>query len=141
GPDVRDLALDDQARLEALQDRLALLLALLLQHRAAAEDDVVAGAVELYDLRLDRLTQVLVQVRDAADVDQRGGQEAAHPEVHDQAALDDLDHRAVDRLAGVGGGLNLSPGALEAGALLGQDQAAVLILFREDERVDLFPHL
>ena len=35
--DVGDLALDDQARLQALQDRLALLLALLLQHRAAAE--------------------------------------------------------------------------------------------------------
>ena len=34
--DVRDLALDDQARLQALQDRLALLLALLLEHRAAA---------------------------------------------------------------------------------------------------------
>jgi len=35
----------------------------------------------------------------AANVDQRGGQEAAHAEVDDQAALDDLDDRALDRLA------------------------------------------
>ena len=92
-------------------------------------------------LRLDRLTQVLVQVRHAADVDQRGGQEAAHPEVDDQAALDDLDDRAVDRLAGLGGGLDAAPGALEAGALLGQDQATVLVLLGEDEGVDLFAEL
>ena len=92
-------------------------------------------------LRLDLLAQVLVEVRHAADVDQRGGQEAAHPEVDDQAALDDLDDRAVDGLAGLGGGLDAAPGALEAGALLGQDQAAVLVLLGEDERVDLLAEL
>src|SRR3954468_9959025 len=139
--DVRDLALDDQARLQALQDRLALLLALLLQHRAAREDDVVAGAIELYDLRLDGLAQVLVQIRDPPDVHQRGGQEAADAQVDDQAALDDLDDRAVDGLTGVGRSLDLAPGALEAGALLGQDQAAVLVLLGEDERVDFLAEL
>src|SRR4029078_2638835 len=97
--DVRDLALDDEAGLQPLQDRLALLLALLLQHRAAAQDHVVARAVELDDLRLDRLAEVLVEVRDAADVDERRGQEPAHSEVDDQAALDDLDDRAVNGLA------------------------------------------
>src|SRR6185503_14130723 len=60
--DVGDLALDDEAGLQALQDGLALLLALLLQHRAAAQHHVVARAVELYDLALDVLTQVLVEV-------------------------------------------------------------------------------
>src|SRR3712207_6760193 len=86
-------------------------------------------------------SQVLVKIRDAADVHQRGGQEAAHPEVDDQAALDDLDDRAVDRLAGLGGALDPAPGALEAGALLGQDQAAVLVLLGEDQRVDLVAEL
>ena len=92
-------------------------------------------------LRLDGLAEVLVEVRHAADVDQRGGQEAAHPEVDDQAALDDLDDGAVDGLAGLGGGLDAAPGALEASALLGQDQAAVLVLLGEDEGVDLFAEL
>ena len=139
--DVGDLALDDEAGLEPLQDRLALLLALLLQHRAAAEHHVVARAVELDHLRLDRLAEVLVEVRHAADVHQRGGQEAAHPEVDDQAALDDLDDRAVDGLARLGRRLDAPPGALEAGTLLGEDQAAVLVLLGEDEGVDLLADL
>ena len=105
------------------------------------QHDVVARAVELYDLGLDVLAEVLVEVRHAADVHQRGGQEAAHAEVDDQAALDDLDHRAGDGLAGLGGALDAAPGALEASTLLGQDQAAVLILLREDEGVDLFSEL
>ena len=76
--DVRDRALDDLAGLQPVEDPLAVLLALLLEHRAAGQHDVVARAVELDDLALDRLAHVLVEVRDAADVDQRGGQEAAH---------------------------------------------------------------
>ena len=135
--DVRDRALHDLAGLQPVEDPLAVLLALLLEHRAARQDDVVARAVELDHLALDRLAHVLVEVRDAADVDQRGGQEAAHAEVDDQAALDDLDHGALDGLAGLGGGLDPAPGLLEAGALLGQDQAAVLVLLGENEGVDL----
>ena len=92
-------------------------------------------------LRLDLRAQVLVEVRHAADVDQRGGQEAAHAEVDDQAALDDLDDGAVDGLAGLGGGLDAAPGLLEARALLGQDQPAVLVLLGEDEGVDLLAEL
>src|SRR5215218_6079667 len=139
--DVRDLALDDEARLQAVEDLLALLLALLLEHGAPRQDDVVARAVELDDLALDLRAEVLVEVRDAADVDERGGQEAAHPEVDDETALDDLDEGALDRLAGLGGCLDAPPRLLEAGALLGHDQAAVLILLREDEGVDLLAHL
>ena len=139
--DVRDLALDDEAGLQAIEDLLALLLALLLEHRAARQDDVVARPVELDDLALDLRAHVLVEVRDAADVDERGGQEAAHPEVDDEPALDDLDDRALDGLAGLGRRLDAPPRLLEAGALLGHDQAAVLILLREDERVDLLAHL
>ena len=90
--DVRDLAVDDVARVEPVEDRLAHLLALVLEHGAAREHDVVARAVELDHLAAELLAQELVQVLDAADVDERRGQEAAHAEVEDQAALDDLDH-------------------------------------------------
>ena len=69
------------------------------------------------------------------------GQEAAHAEVDDQAALDDLDHGALDGLARLGGGLDPAPRALEAGALLRQDQPAVLVLLGEDQRVDLLAEL
>ena len=135
--DVRDLTLDDLTGLQPVEDPLAILLALLLEHRAARQHDVVARAVELDHLAVDRLAHVLVEVRDATDVDQRRRQEAAHAEVDDQPALDDLDHLALDRLAGLGRGLDPPPRLLEARALLGEDQPAVLVLLGEDERVDL----
>ena len=49
------------------------------------------GAVELDDLALDLGGHELVEVLHPADVHQRGGQEAAYPEIDDQAALDHLD--------------------------------------------------
>src|SRR3954467_13272019 len=139
--DVRDRALHDLAGLQPVEDLLADLLALLLEHRAARQHDVVARAVQLDDLALDRLAEELVEVLHAADVDQRRGQEAAHAEVDDQAALDDLDDAAVHGLARLGGGLDAAPCLLEARALLRHDQPAVLVLLSEDERVDLLAEL
>ena len=57
--------------------------------------------------------------------------------VDDQAALDHLDHGAVDRLARLGRLLDLAPGLLEAGALLGEHEAPLLVLLGEDKRVHL----
>jgi hypothetical protein len=68
--DVGDLPLHHLAGLEATEDLLAHLLSLLLQHRPAREDDVVAGAVELDHLALELLAHELVEVLDPADVDQ-----------------------------------------------------------------------
>jgi hypothetical protein len=136
--DVGDRALHHLTRLQTVEDPLAVLLALLLEHGATRQHDVVAAAIELDHLALDRLAHVLVEVRHAADVDERCRQKAAHTQVDDQAALDDLDDSARDRLAGLGGGLDATPGLLEPSALLGQDQTAVLVLLGEDQRVDLF---
>src|SRR6266576_527378 len=49
----------------------------------------------------------------AADVDERRRQEAADAEVQNQTTLDDLDHAAVDRLAGLGCAFDVLPGQLE----------------------------
>ena len=135
--DVGDRARDDVAGREPVEDRLAHLAPLLLQHRAAREDDVVAAAVELDHLAAERLAHELVQVLHPADVDEGGRQEAAHAQVEDQPALDDLDDGALDGLAALGGALDALPRHLEAGALLGQDQTALGVLLRHDERVDL----
>jgi len=142
-PEVHDvgyLALDDQAGLQAVEDLLALLLALFLENGPAGEHDVVARAVELYDLAVDLGAHVLVEVGDPADVHQRGGQEAAHPEVDDQAALDDLDDRALHGLARLGRLFDAPPCLLEARPLLGHDQPAILILLGQDEGIDLLSH-
>ena len=87
-----------------------------------------------------RLAQELVQIGHPADVDQRGGQEAAHAQVEDETALDHFDDRALDRGAFFGGLLDALPGTLEAGPLLGQDQPAVGVLFGEHEGVDDVAH-
>ncbi len=137
--DVRDLPLDDGAGLEAVEDLLPLLLALLLEHCAPREHDVVARAVELDHLAAELLAEELVEVLDAADVDERRRQEPAHAQVEDQAALDDLDHAAVDGLARLGGALDVLPRELEPRALLREDQPAFGVLLRQHERVDLVP--
>ena len=135
--DVRDLAVHDQADVERVEDALAHLAPLLLEHRAARQHDVVARAVELDHAAAQRLAEELVQILHAADVDERGGQEAAHAQVDDEAALDDLDDEALDGLAALGGFLDAAPRLLEARALLGEDQATLVVLLGEDERVDL----
>ena len=63
---------------QRVEDALAHLAPLLLEHRAARQHDVVARAVELDHAAAKRLMQELVQVLHAPDVDERGGQEAAH---------------------------------------------------------------
>src|SRR5439155_19054704 len=138
--DVRDRAVDHVAGVEPVEDRLAHLLALVLEHGAARQDDVVTTTVELDHLAPQLLAHEFVEVLHTADVDERRGQEAAHAEVEDQAALDDLDHASVDRLARLGSALDRLPRHLEARALLRQDQTPFGVLLREHERVDLAAH-
>ena len=135
--DVRDRPLDDVARAQSVEDRLAHLLALVLEHGAPRKDDVVARAIQLDHLAAELLAQELVEVLHPADVDKRRGQEPAHAEVEDETALDDLDHTAVDRLAARLGTLDRLPGELEPGALLREDETPFGILLRHHERVDL----
>ena len=142
--DVADRALDDVAHVEVVDDLLTHLFALLFEHGAPAEDHVVAVAVHLDDAAVELLRDVLLEVLHAADVDQRGRQEAAHAEVEDEAALDDLDDGALDRLAALEGAFDALPGLLELGALLAEDQrpsASSLVMTRasiSSPNVDLF---
>ena len=108
----------------------------LLEPGTARQDHVVAVLVELDDLGLDLLTDVRVEVADATHLDQRGRQEAAQPDVDDEAALDDLDDGAFDDAVLGLDLLDVAPGALVLGALLGQDQTAFLVLLLEDEGFD-----
>src|SRR5581483_12108488 len=117
-----DRALDLVARRELIEDPLPLILPLLLEDGAAREDDVVALAVELDDLALELLPHELVEILHAADVDERSRQETADAEIEDEAALDDLDHAAGDRLAVLVSCLDRLPRDLEAGALLREDE-------------------
>ena len=131
----------DLALLQGGQEVLADLGLGLLEPRTAREHDVVAVLVQLDDLRLELLADVRLQVADAAHLDQRGGEEAAEADVEDEATLDDLDDGAVDDAVLFLDLLDRAPGALVLGALLGQDQAAFLVLLLEDQGLDLVADL
>ena len=73
---------------------------------------------------------VRLQVAHPAQLDERGGQEAAQADVDDEAALDDLDDRALDDAVRFLDLLDRAPRPLVLRPLLGQDEAALLVLLR-----------
>ena len=135
--DRADDALADGALLQLVEELAAHLGLGLLQPGAAGQHHVVAVLVELDDLGLDLLADVRLQIADATHLDQGRGQEAAQADVEDQAALDDLDDGALDGLVLFLELFDGAPGALVLSALLGQDQAAFLVLLGEDQGFDL----
>src|SRR4029079_16223371 len=62
-------------------------------------------------------------------------------DVDDEATLDDFDHEAFDHAVGFLDLLDVAPGPLVLGALLGQDQAALFVFLLEDKRFDLLAEL
>ena len=138
--DGRDDAAADLALLQLREEGLADLALRLLEPGTARQDHVVAVLVELDDLCLEGLTDVGLQVAHATHLDEGRGQEAAEPDVEDEAALDDLDDLALDDAVLFLDALDRAPGALVLGALLGQDQPAFLVLLGEDEGLDVVTH-
>src|ERR687897_522412 len=135
--DRGDDALADLALLQRLQEGGTHLGLGLLEPGTAGQDHVVAVLVQLDDLGLDLLADVRLQVANPAHLDQRRGQEAAQPDVEDQAALDDLDDSAGDDAVVLLDLLDRTPRPFVLGALLGQDQTAFLVLLLEDQGLDL----
>ena len=139
-PEVDDRADHTGAHLALgqLAEELAAHLALgLLEPGAAGKHHVVAVLVELDDLGLELAADVGLQVTHATHLDQRRRQEAAQPDVEDEATLDDLDDGAGDDPVLLLELLDRAPGALVLGALLGQDQPAFLVLLLQDKGLDL----
>lgn len=140
GAEVDDRGHDPLADLALLQlgeEVLSDLRLGLFQPRPTRQHHVVAVLVQLDDLRLELLTDVRLEVTDPTHLHQRGGQEAAQPDVDDQATLDHLDHRTGDDAVLVLDLLDRAPGALVLSPLLGQDQPALFVLFLLDQGLDL----
>ena len=72
-----------------MAEQLVLLLRpLVLDQRAAADDDVAAGFVDLQHHALDRAADVVADVRRTADIDLAGRQEHVDADVDQQTTLD-----------------------------------------------------
>ena len=77
----------------------------------------------------------------AAKVHERCRKEATQADVENETALDDLDDLALDVLASRELLLDGNPCTLVLGALLGEDQAAILVFFLKHESLDFVAHL
>ena len=144
GPEVHEVgdgAPDDHALFERGQDALALLLALLLEDGAPAENHVVAAPVQLDDLALQPLAEEGVEVPHAPDIHEARRQEAAQADVQDQASLDDLDDGTLDGALLVVGLLDAVPGPLEGGPLGREDETPVGVLLLHDQRFEVLAEL
>jgi hypothetical protein len=142
GTEVDDRGDDAGAHLsllQRLQERGAHLGLRLLEPGAPGQHHVVAVLVELDDLGLERLPDVRLQVAHAAHLHQRRREEAAQADVEDEAALDDLDHGAGDDAVLLLELLDRAPGPLVLSALLGQQEAAFLVLLLQDQGLDALP--
>ena len=114
------------------------LLAALLQENATGQHDVVAVAIHLDDAGLDLGAQVgMSRSFTRRRSTREAGKEAAQADVQDKTALDHLDDLAGDHFAGLELLLDGNPGTLVLGALLGEDEAAVLVLLLENQSLDL----
>ena len=134
-------ALADLALAQRVEEGVADLGLGLLEPGPAGQDHVVAVLVQLDDLGLDLLADVRLEVAHPAHLHQRRGQEAAQPDVEDETALDDLDDGAGDDAVLLLDPLDGAPRALVLRPLLGQDEAAFLVLLLEDQGLDLLAGL
>ncbi len=134
-------ALADLPALQGVQEILTDLRLGLLQPGTPGQHHVVAVLVQLDDLGLDLAAHIRLQVADPPHLNKRGGQEAAEADVEDEPALDDLDDGPGDDVVLFLDLLDGSPGTLVLGTLLGQDEAAFLVLLLQDQGLDVLAAL
>ena len=105
-----------------------LLLALLLQQFATADDDVHARLIDFDDLALKFGTDELADIANPADRDLRSRQEDRDFDVDEKTAFDLPHHFALDDVAFLVGGDHLFPTLDPVRLALRQEDLALLIL-------------
>ena len=132
---VADLALEQLVEKRGADFALG-----LLKPRTAREDNVVAILIQFDDLGFEALADIGLQISYAAHLHERGREEAAQTNVDDQAALNNLDDVTLDDAVLFLDALDRAPCAFVLCALLGQDQAAFLVLLGEHESLNNVTH-
>ncbi len=154
--DAAHLALDLLSDLQAAEELVALLAALLVEGHLLGQDEAVGLAVDLEDLQAegaaDKGLQLLgdllggvarlLVTRSAGEVDDLADRDKpSHSEVDDQATLVVVDHLRLDDLARVEALLHCAPLALEAGPTQRKDRMSLRGLRLEDVDENLVAHL
>src|SRR5690606_30255778 len=138
---VLDHALELGALDQLLQQLLALLGVLALDHRAAGDDHVVALAVQLDELELQLLAFQVGRIAHRTDVDQRARQERADVlDVDGETTLDLAADAAGDGLVLLQRLFQLVPHHRALGLLARQHGLAEAVLDRVERDLDLVAH-
>jgi hypothetical protein len=82
-----------------------------------------------------------MEIADPAEVHKGCGEKPAEADVEEEAAFHHLDDGALDSATLSHHFLDAPPGSFVLRALLGEDEAAFLVFFLENERLDLVPYL
>src|ERR1700676_249720 len=109
--DVLYVAVNDLAFGDGFHKRGALGVQLFFHDGAAADHDIAAAAIQLGDANLDLLAEKGIEILHRLEVVLRAGEESAHADVDDEAALDAVDDFAVESVLGCEGGVHLLTGA------------------------------
>ena len=91
-----DDALADLSDGQRAEELGLLLVELFFEHLPLREDDAMPFVVEVDHLEAQPLADDLFEIADGLTPDLRRGDEAAHPEIDENAAFDDLRHRRFD---------------------------------------------
>ena len=109
--EILDHSSEDRAFFQMLQRLSTLFLLRTLEQFLAGNNNVAALFIELDDGDFDRLSLHAVEVANRAQVHLRAGQKSVRAHnVHGQAALDSIDHHALNRLLLVMSFFDLIPG-------------------------------
>src|SRR5580704_7629641 len=100
-------------------------LKLFLEHQALRQHHTMAFVIEIDYLQAKVLSDELVEISDGLTPDLRSRHEAAHAEVDEHAAFDDLRHGRFDYFVPIMRLDNLLPGLQRARSALGQKQRPV----------------
>jgi len=101
--DVLDDTLSDLANFEFGHEVFAIFFALLLDQRAAADDDIATCFVDLEDFALNHAADVIADIVRTANVDLAGGEEHIDADIDEQTTLDLAGDGSGDDLAFLNG--------------------------------------
>ncbi len=139
--EVLDGAVDGAADLDAIEEFLALLGALLLDEFAAGEDDVFAVVVDLDDLEVVGVADELLEVLRGDDVDLGGREEGFDADIDGEAAFDDGFDLALDEAVALEDLDDLVPVLLVGGFFLGELDHALVVFEAFEEHFDFVADL
>src|SRR5512132_1378925 len=139
--DVFDRANNTVAEVHAFQEFLALFAALLFDHLAPAEHDVLSVVIESNDFEIISVPDELLQILWWNDIDLRCRQKCFHADVHHQAAFDHRSHFTFDQAVTLKNGNDLVPVLAVGCFLLREHYHAFFVLQPFQENIDLVANL